>query len=81
MASWLEEESTVLAVREYISQAGEGKFLVILALIYLKANQTIAVDSMGMAQAISRHLADINDEVMPPARGRIVRQIQRTISS
>ncbi|KAG0640742.1 hypothetical protein HOY80DRAFT_1041121 [Tuber brumale] len=63
LARQIEEESTLLAVREYISQAGE------------------TVDSMGIAQAISRHLAEMNDDVIPPGRGRIVRNIQRTISS
>jgi len=36
---------------------------------------------MGMAQAISRHLAEMNNSVVPPATGRIVREIRKTISS
>ncbi|KAG0639115.1 hypothetical protein HOY80DRAFT_1045976 [Tuber brumale] len=63
ISSWIEEESTLLAVREYISQAGE------------------TVDSMGMTQAISWHLAEMNDDIIPLGRGRIIHDIQRTISS
>ena len=36
---------------------------------------------MGMAQAISRHLAEIHNSVVPPATGRMVREIRKTISS
>ena len=38
---------------------------------------------MGMEQAISRHLAGMNnsESVVPPATGRMVGEIRKTISS
>jgi len=82
ITSMLKDEGTLLAVREYISQAGEGKkFLIMKCVVNYRTNKSIAVDSFGMAKAISCHLAELNDDVRPPSGGRIVREIQRTISS
>jgi len=36
---------------------------------------------MGMAQAISHHLSEMNNSVVPPATGRMVREIAKSISS
>ncbi|KAG0633878.1 hypothetical protein HOY80DRAFT_1062201 [Tuber brumale] len=58
----MEDESTMLAVCEYISLVREG------------------ITSHGIAQAITTYWAEANDAMMPPSRGRIVRDLQRQLS-
>ena len=65
-ASWISDEGTILAMREYMAEAGEGKSLVIVpvfvlyitlfqSLNYRLIDFSVAMDSIGLATAITNY--------------------------